>query len=82
MKAVSFWGLCKITLLNYVDRMTSNSHGDVKAATEIFSPAVVERSKLKRIIPAISARRAPRPHVELKASVREPLAGVGVNVDD
>jgi hypothetical protein len=84
MKAVSFWGLCRVTIHNYIDRMARNLHRHVSAANaEIFSSAVGEGSRRKRIVAAISARRAFRLRAaEVKVAARKPLAGVAVNGDD
>jgi hypothetical protein len=70
-------------ILNYVDRMARNMHWDVAAANaELFPPAVGEKSRRKRIAAALSSRRAFRLRAKVKAPVREPLAGVAVNVED
>lgn len=83
MKAVSFWGLCRLTLLNYVDRMARNVHRHVAATNEIFSPGVGEGLRRKRIAGKLSVtRRTSRLRVEVKAPAREPLAGVGADADD
>jgi hypothetical protein len=83
MKAISFWGLCWLTLLSYVDLMARNFHRNEAASNaEIYSPASAKGSQRKRIAGAISARRVFRPRAEVKAAARKPLAGVGVNSDD
>lgn len=85
MKAVSFWGLCRVTVLHYIDRIAINLHRTVAAAnTEIFPLALgAARSRRKRIARAISARRALRARAKVKAEVAaKPLAGVGVSADD
>lgn len=83
MKAVSFLGLCRVTFLNYVDRLASNVHRHVADTdAEFFPPAAGEPPRRKRFASVISARRVFRLRAGVKAPVRKPLAGVGVNVDD
>jgi len=84
MKAISFWGLCRVTVLHYIDRIAINLHRTVATAnTEIFPLALGARSRRKRIARAISARRALRARAKANAEVAvKPLAGVGVRADD
>jgi hypothetical protein len=83
MKAVSFWGLCRLTVLNYIDRMAKNVHRHVAAANaEFFPPTAGDVSRRKRFANMIAARRPFRLRAEVKAPARKPLAGVGVNGDD
>lgn len=83
MKAVSFWGLCRVAILNYVDRMARNMHRHAADSDlDIFSPAIADRMRRKRIAVTISAQRIFRSRADVKAPAKKPLAGVGVNGDD
>lgn len=83
MKALSFWGLCRVTTLNYVDRIARNLRRHAAAANaEIIALAKGAGSRRSKFAGAISARRTAWFRVEVKAPVREPLAGVAVHVDD
>lgn len=83
MKALSFWGLCRVTTLNYVDRLTKNLRRHMAAANNgLFAPTTGAGSRRRRFAGAVSARRSSWIQVEVKASVVEPLAGVAVSSDD
>ncbi len=80
MKAVSFWALCRVTLLTYLDRMAKNVHRRVEAAnTPNPAPAVSEGFRQK---PAMVTAQVPRLRRGVKVSARKPLAGVGANADE
>lgn len=84
MKAISFWGLCRVTILHYVDRIAINLHRTIATAnTEIFPLALRARLRRKRLARTKSARRVLRARAKVKAEAAvKPLAGVGVNADD
>ncbi len=85
MESVSFWGLCKLAILSYFDRVAGSlRRRGITVNFDNSSPALADGFQRKRNSGVIfTAASLPRPDVEppVEESL-EPLAHLALDVDD